>query len=135
MTSNTIAKYGTIILLLFFVAIVFLTLLNDVFAGSLFYTSQWKTTIFSLIDVTLGTTALIGIWKAKPWAYVGLIGLTAFGTILAILYPPTYISGGILNKMSNLPFSLYTGALCLILYLLANKKHPTAPPMNKKIIN
>jgi len=132
MHSNAITRYSTILLMFFFVSVVFLALMSNVMSGYLFYSSEWKAFILDSVSVAIGVFGLIGVWKMKKWAYLPLVSLAAFGIILSIIYPPTNISGGILDKMSNLPLSLYAGVVCLLLYLVSNRKRPTNKQSTKK---
>ncbi len=102
-----------------------LFLYQDITSGYLNQSNELKTFIFTLISFGLGVTALIGIWKMKKWAFVPLAGIFIFGLVLSVLYPPTYISGNLQNKLNNLPLDVYIGFISLIMYSMlyhASKK-------------
>jgi hypothetical protein len=124
MSKKTVAKFSVLVLLLFFIFICFITLLDELLSGYLLNPSEWKAFVFVSIDFTVSIIALVGVWKLKKWSYIPLIILTAFGLMLAIIYPPTNISGSIFDKMANLPLNLFVGALALALFAITLQMQP-----------
>ncbi len=127
MNKKSVLKYLIIVLLLFFAFVNFISLMDEILSGYLTNPSEWKSFIFVSIDLTISIVALVGVWKLKKWGYGPLIAMATFGIILSILYLPSNVSGNFLDKMGNLPLSLYMGLLTLVLYIITMQMQITLP--------
>ncbi len=135
MNSKNIIKYICIVILLFFAVIDIVALFTSITSGYLTwsFSSETKSFVFTLISLSLYIPVLFGIWNLKKWAILPLAGLTIFGLILAIAYPPAYLSGNIINKLSNLPPDLFIGIVVLAVYYFVLRQKVVSNQLTSKL--